>query len=76
MEVNEILENLSLLRFSKDTEEVFWKEYLENITKLSKSKIAIVISKDTNSWIFEKEYLEESIDQDFKDLILKQSISI
>ena len=75
MEVTEILENLSSLRFYEDEEEKFWNEYLQNIAKLSKSPIAIVISKDTNNWAFEKEYLEDSVTKELKDDILKQSIN-
>lgn len=76
MEVNDILENLSNLRFFEGNDEEFWEEYLENIAALSKSQIAIVISKENNNWVFEKEYLDSSVTQELKDSILKQFIDI
>jgi multidrug resistance efflux pump len=76
MEVNEILENISSLRFFEGNEEQFWKEYLENISALSKSKLAIVISKTEENWVFEDQYIENSVTEELTDKILQQSIEM
>jgi len=74
IEVEQLLRNLSDLRFYDGEESEFLDNYLLNLAALCKSPVAILISKDGTNWNLEKEYLEENITEEFKKNILRQSI--
>ena len=73
-DVTQILKNLTNLKFCEEGEDVFWSDYLENIAVLSKSDIAVLISKDDENWSIKKEYLDSEFNTETKNDILKLSI--
>jgi len=74
LDVEQLLHNLSDLRFYSGDENSFYDDYLLNIATLCKSPLAVLISNDKINWNVEKEYCDKNIAQDIKNNILKQSI--
>jgi len=74
IDVEQLLHNLSDLRFYSDDENSFYENYLFNMAALCKSPMAILISNEKTNWNIEKEYFEDNLTQDIKNDILKHSI--
>ena len=69
-----ILNNLSELRFTHESQEDFWIYYLENILALTKSNVAFALIKEQESWSLKREKINNGDIENSKDAILKTGV--
>jgi len=76
VDITKILENLSSLRFFNGDEDTFWSEYLENISLITKSPLAVLISNDEKNWKLEKKHIQDDIVNASLEEIVKVSTEV